>query len=752
MQKTLDSNIDLADAQQTGADDRHTPSARRGIGLGVFDGCHLGHMELIGRLVDRSHELGLSPAVYTFQKHPSNVTGNKARISGGLLTTDSDKDFLIKNRGVEETIYQEFTEEFSKCSPQAFLDTYLKKSLNAGLVVVGFNFRFGRDRKGNTDFLRKWGDENGIEVVVIDPVAYKGNPISSSLIRGLVQSGEIVSANAMLGRKFSLSGTIISGQRLGARLGFPTANFYPDPGLCLPKNGVYATRLTVDGVTYESVTNIGLRPSVPGRSSKPITETLVLDADINLYGKTVQVDFISKIRDEQLFPGLDELKEAIAGDVKSARAYHENAQDYHTLAQIGFIKLSGLKTSRFTSDILNISMRVPLDNRTASEYSLLSRVITATCRTYPTRTGFGKKLDSMYGADIDCSTEIQGNSFVLNFSADALHNWRGMESPFEETIGLMFDMLKFPDYDDNGFFREEIVESEKTGLISEIIARENDKAQYAFDRCLQLYTEGTVYSTRSFGDAEVIRITDGRALTAAFKELVADAEITVCVGGRYSRSDADKIARMIQSTFEGNIPKARMIPGRFPKSFTSKSDFHYFTENKDVEQAKICIIYKGAPSYHSLDMPEYVLMNTMLGGDADSLLFKHVREEEGLAYSVYSAQLKFMSAIFMEAGVSPENVKKAINSMNAQIEKIQRGEFDAEMISSAVKSITFAYSEISDSLRGMVRYFRNCEVAGIRIPIEDAIVMVGSIKPEQIRDAAGRLLPSVTYVLTSEDK
>ncbi|MHB8963894.1 MAG: riboflavin kinase, partial [Saccharofermentanales bacterium] len=204
--------------------------SRRGIGLGVFDGCHLGHMELIGRLVVRSAEMDLVPTVYTFRRHPSHVTGNKDRISGGMLSTDSDKDILIRSRGVKETIYQEFTEEFSRCTPLEFLDTYLKRQLNAGLVVVGFNFRFGRDRKGDTDLLKKWGSENGIEIVVIDPVVYKGSPISSSLIRGFLQNGEIDSANAMLGRKFSLTGKIVSGQKLGAKLGFPTANFYPDHG------------------------------------------------------------------------------------------------------------------------------------------------------------------------------------------------------------------------------------------------------------------------------------------------------------------------------------------------------------------------------------------------------------------------------------------------------------------------------------------------------------------------------------------
>ncbi|MHB8962318.1 MAG: riboflavin kinase, partial [Saccharofermentanales bacterium] len=565
-------------------------------------------------------------------------------------------------------------------------------------------------------------------------------------------NGEIDSANAMLGRKFSLTGKIVSGQKLGAKLGFPTANFYPDPGLCLPKNGVYATRLTVDGTAYESVTNIGLRPSVPGRSTDPITETMVLEGTIDLYGKNVAVEFIKKIRDERLFAGLDELKGAIAGDVEAARAYHENAQDYHTLAQVGNVRLSGLKTSRFTASIFNITMRVPLDKKTASEYSLLSRVITATCRAYPSRTGFAKKMDSMYGADIDCSTEIQGDSFVLNFSADALYTWRGTGSPFEETVSLMFDMLLHPDFDENGFFREEIVESEKTGLISEIIGRENDKAQYAFDRSLQLYAGNSVYATRSFGDADIIRTADGRSLKAAFDDLLRGAEITASIGGRYDRSDADNVVRLIQTAFKENKPESRLIPGRFPQNFISKDSFRLLTEVQDVEQAKICMIYKGAPSYHSLDMPVFVLLNTILGGEADSLLFRHVREEQGLAYSVFSAQLKYMSAIFIEAGVSHENIQKATEAMNAQIEKLRQGDFDKKTMTSAVKSITFSYREISDSLRGLMRYYRNCDVTGMRISIDDAIEIAGGIRPEQIRDAAATLTPAVTYVLTSEDK
>ncbi len=723
-------------------------SLKRGVGLGVFDGCHSGHSALFYALTGRCEELGITPAIFTFRKHPSVVTGDNSRISDGILTDREEKEKLLNERGVETIIYQDFTKEFSQYDPEEFLDRFILRECKAALVVAGYNFRFGKNRTGDTELLSGWGEKNGVEVIIVEPVTYRGESVSSSAIRRYIRNGLIACANGMLGRNYSLKGSVIPGQGLGKKIGFPTANFFPGDGMCVPGNGIYATRLYCDGTAYDSVTNVGVRPSVPGRTDKPIIETMILNETVELYDKEIRVEFLKKLRDEKKFDSVDELRIAIGTDVSEASAFHSDAPDFYELRRIGEISLMGLKTSKFTTDILTVSITLPIDIKNASEYRLLSRVLTASCRKYPSRNLLINRMNFLYGAMISCLTVKTGNALSVEFSADALHSWHGDNYSFSDAAELLFDVIGDPDLDEQGLFREDIVEAEKAGLISEIRARENDKMKYALDKAMSIYAEGTVYAARAFGDAEMVAELDRKSLRVAYDRMIRNGAVLAGITGRYDKAMTDRIADHIRNTFHNNKPEKRIVPGAFPHDFYRKGEFIERREIRDVEQAKVCLICEDMTDHYSQRKSENVLLNELLGGHPDSLLFRVVREELGLAYSVFSMNVSTMNALIMMAGVAHENAGTAQAAMEEQLERIRNGDFEESLMESAKKSLRSSFLQSADSQKELLNNGMSSIFRGRYTLIQDLIYEIENVgKDDLCRKAAG-YRPAVKFCVT----
>ena len=293
------------------------PNKETALTLGVFDGVHLGHCHLLKRLVQLATP-PLIPLVLTFSNHP--ITVLRPGTSVGHLTTPDKKAELLKAQGVEAIVSLEFTEELSQISARDFV-SILFDSLGMRGLVVGPDTTLGHNREGDLNFLKKCGDEMGFWVESAEPFALDGATVKSRIIRNSISQGDMDASAKMLGRKYSLTGEVITGDRRGRELGFPTANLKLDSRSLLPGDGIYATWAVLDGVRYPSATSIGVRPTF--NLTERLTEVHLIDFDQEIYGNQLCVEFVSKLRDQEKFSGIDELVEKINQDVADSRTILE---------------------------------------------------------------------------------------------------------------------------------------------------------------------------------------------------------------------------------------------------------------------------------------------------------------------------------------------------------------------------------------------------------------------------------------------
>lgn len=288
--------------------------------IGFFDGVHYGHRHVLETLKRLSAERGLSTLVVTFEEHPSRVLGYSAP---PLLTTNAEKLQLLAECGIDACAMLRFSKEMAQLTAREFMEVYLRDALNVRLLLVGYDHHFGKPQKneGFEDYVA-YGRELGIDVLNADQfVGFDTETVlSSSTLRRWLAAGRVDAASEGLGRPYSLHGTIIKGRQNGRKIGFPTANLRIDhPDKIIPAVGVYATRVLLDGTVYAAMTNIGQRPTLNNGTDITI-ETHLFDTDLDLYGRTIELHFIQRLRDEQRFPSLDALQAQLQDDARQARA------------------------------------------------------------------------------------------------------------------------------------------------------------------------------------------------------------------------------------------------------------------------------------------------------------------------------------------------------------------------------------------------------------------------------------------------
>lgn len=293
--------------------------------LGVFDGLHLGHQRIMDTVVERSKALGAAPTAITFDPHPRAVLYPES--APPLLQTLDQRLANLELLGITQTIVIPFDRGFASQPAEGFLTSIIHDRLQAKEVYLGKGFAFGQGRGGNIDLLRKMSGELGFVADEVPEVQLRGQRISSSRIRTLLDEGKVNLARRMLGRPYGVEGVIIRGNRRGHTIGFPTANLKPRNRV-IPKYGVYATATLVDGVWRKSITNIGVRPTFEN-DAEPSIETYLFDFDADLYGDVLRVRFLYRIRDERKFNGIDELKAQIGKDSARALNYfrHEGVRN-----------------------------------------------------------------------------------------------------------------------------------------------------------------------------------------------------------------------------------------------------------------------------------------------------------------------------------------------------------------------------------------------------------------------------------------
>lgn len=285
------------------------------IALGNFDGVHIGHQKLIETMLEQAKEKNLLPSMLIFENHTKSfVYGNGPR----LLNTNSQKNEFLEKLGVRTLYTMKFNEHIMTLSPEDFVKEILLKKLNCSLVVVGTDYRFGHKASGNVGMLKDIGKRLGLQVRVVEPVYYKDEIVSSTLVRQLLSEGNIRDANRLLGRPFGIVGEVINGKGLGKRLGVPTANIKPAGKYVVPKKGVYRTITRVNERYYPSATNVGINPTFSEQELK--VETYILDFDQSIYGLEIEVYFMEYIRPEIKFESTDKLKQKMDEDIAYVRS------------------------------------------------------------------------------------------------------------------------------------------------------------------------------------------------------------------------------------------------------------------------------------------------------------------------------------------------------------------------------------------------------------------------------------------------
>jgi len=283
------------------------------LALGNFDGLHRGHQKIVERVKRGAAEHGGTPMAMTFDPHPPRVV-RPDKAPPLLMTIDQRLDALDR-AGIGCVAVVRFTRELSEWEPEAFVRTVLVEWLRVAEVWVGANFLFGHERSGNFSLLRTLGQRYGFRADKIDPVRYKDFVVSSTRIRRLVSEGRMDEAGALLGHGYYIDGTVVEGKRRGREIGFPTANLMTQNEL-LPPHGVYATTMTIDGIVHAGVTNVGTRPTF-GETNTTV-ETHLLNHSGDLYGRSVRLGFVLRLRDERRFDDADALRAQIEADLRRA--------------------------------------------------------------------------------------------------------------------------------------------------------------------------------------------------------------------------------------------------------------------------------------------------------------------------------------------------------------------------------------------------------------------------------------------------
>ncbi len=289
------------------------------VALGNFDGVHKAHAALIEKTVQEAKKRSLRATAYILDPHPRTLLHPEEPVR--LLTSIERKTELLHELGIDSVYTERRGKEILQLTPPAFVEKILKEELAAKFVVVGFNYRFGKNAAGDAEEMKRLCRENKIDCTIMNPVMESGKPVSSTRLRAMLAMGDTETVNRLSFRPYTLDGVVQKGKQLGVTLGFPTMNIAIERDMLVPRHGVYISRTYIDGIAYGSVTNIGVNPTVENTSVRMESHLLAYKGDA--YGKKVSVEFLAFIRDEKAFPSLEALCMQIEKDKQAAITYFE---------------------------------------------------------------------------------------------------------------------------------------------------------------------------------------------------------------------------------------------------------------------------------------------------------------------------------------------------------------------------------------------------------------------------------------------
>lgn len=283
------------------------------VTFGVFDGLHIGHQDVLNKVRERANADKLTSVLFGFYPHP--LTYLAPDKCPPVLMCLPKRIEILEELSFDIAIFVNFNEKIASMSPYAFVENILRKLCRAHHVVVGYACQFGKDREGNAELLESIGQQSGFGVSIVPPTQLNGFPVHSTRIRQAIARGDLGLASQLLGRNYSMSGTIVQGDGRGRQIGFPTANIEPGEQIC-PPNGVYAIRAKLSNKWFDGVLNIGIRPTFEGTNVQ--VESHLFNFNENVYGETIEISFIEKIRNERKFSDMHALVKQIHQDIAVA--------------------------------------------------------------------------------------------------------------------------------------------------------------------------------------------------------------------------------------------------------------------------------------------------------------------------------------------------------------------------------------------------------------------------------------------------
>ena len=288
------------------------------VTIGTFDGVHIGHQKIISRLINTGKREGLQSVILSFFPHPRMVLQKDSNIK--LINTIKERHDILDNLGLDLLLIKKFTHEFSRLSAEDFVKEILVDKINAKKVIIGYDHRFGRNRNADINDLKKYGETYGFDVEEISAQDINDVAVSSTKIRVAINEGDVQKANAYLGYNFMLSGKVTKGRGLGKELNFPTANIVLEEDYkIIPKQGSYIVCSNINDIMVYGMMNIGMNPTVNGNTQT--IEVHFFDFQKDIYGETIQIDLLHRIRDEQKFESVEALKQQLAKDRETALDY-----------------------------------------------------------------------------------------------------------------------------------------------------------------------------------------------------------------------------------------------------------------------------------------------------------------------------------------------------------------------------------------------------------------------------------------------
>lgn len=729
----------------------YVPETWRGIALGFFDGVHRGHQELLNALMHHCRRLSYEPSVFSFYRMPQKESFDSAkREYTGMIQVPAKRASFLSRYGIKRTWLQIFNERFKSLSADDFLDRILYERLGVRLVVIGEDFRFGQDRLGDAAFLRAWGERRGVEVVVVPSVIAGDDAVSSTRIKEAITRGEFRDVSRFLGHDYSMSGTVIKGNALGRTIGMPTANVSVPEGQLCPPYGVYITRTRIGDRMYPSISNIGIRPTVNKEDFVPLLETYILDLDINLYNRDIEVYFLDYMRPELTFDSFLSMTASMHKDIEFARNWHKKNEELVLVSRYNRVPVYTLAAERFNTSIMNLVIKDQLDSRRAAANHLAARLITTASARYPARSLLQLAADDLYGSTLGSMVTRQGNLQLIWFYAEGIRQAIDGSEPFAGIVDILLDCLEHPLLDDDGLLDAELFRTEQKNLVTELRVKRQDKVWYALNRSIELWAEGQQQGIRAGGDWETVADLTREEVTEAWYRLLRSAQIQVYMAGDLAKPLVEQVIAYTQR-LECNPDRLNIVSGVDPAPIDLPV-LDPVCEGMEIEQSRLVMIYKGLPPYNFNQHALVSMLNSMLGGDAHSILFNTIREENGLAYHISSMSLRFLSALVVQAGVSARKIDLVVEMVREGIETIYRGG-DLERVFLTSKSLLRSdLLSISDNLASILYFHMENLASGSRMTITEALEDVERVSLEQVRELAGKLEEALVYRLIPEQK